>query len=138
MATDLVSALKISAAGMRAQGVRMRVIAENLANSDSLPEAPGDAPYRRKVVTFENALDRVLGINRVRVKNVGVDRSDFQKRYDPGHPAADADGYVLAPNVKGLVEVMDMRQAQRSYEANLSVIEMTRRMLQRTLDVLRT
>lgn len=134
---DLTKTLKISAAGMQAQNARMRTIAENLANADSLAEAPGADPYRRKVLTFKNVLDRTSGVQLVEPNKVIRDKSDFQKRFDPSHPAADADGYVLAPNVNSLIEVMDMRQAQRSYEANLSVIEVAKTMLLRTIDILR-
>lgn len=112
---DLLKTLRISAAGMKAQGTRLRVVAENIANADSLPTQPGENPYRRKVVTFRNELDRKLGIDTVRVDRVEGDRSEFQRRYDPSHPAAGADGYVLAPNVNALVEMMDMREAQRSW-----------------------
>jgi flagellar basal-body rod protein FlgC len=134
---DLTKTLKISAAGMQAQNARMRTIAENLANADSLAEAPGTDPYRRKMLTFKNALDKATGLQLVRPDRVVRDQSDFQKRYDPNHPGADADGYVAAPNVNSLIEVMDMRQAQRSYEANLNVIEVAKTMLLRTIDMLR-
>ena len=134
---DLTKTLKISAAGMQAQNARMRTIAENLANADSLPQEPGADPYRRKVLTFKNALDRATGAQLVHPDRVVRDQSQFQKRYDPNHPSADTDGYVLAPNVNSLIEVMDMRQAQRSYEANLSVIEVAKTMLLRTIDILR-
>jgi flagellar basal-body rod protein FlgC len=134
---DLSKTLKVAAAGMQAQNARMRTIAENLANADSLPETAGADPYRRKMLTFKNALDRATGVELVRADKVIRDKSEFQKRFDPSHPAADADGYVLAPNVNSLVEVMDMRQAQRSYEANLSVIEVAKTMLLRTIDILR-
>jgi flagellar basal-body rod protein FlgC len=134
---DLTKTLKISAAGMQAQNARMRTIAENLANADSLAETPGADPYRRKMLTFKNALDRASGVELVRPDRVVNDKSDFQKRFDPNHPGADADGYVLAPNVNSLIEVMDMRQAQRSYEANLSVIEVAKSMILRTIDMLR-
>lgn len=134
---DLVKSIKISAAGMQAQGTRLRVIAENLANADSLADRPGEQPYRRKLVTFKNVLDRQLQTNRVKIDKFLPDRSEFPKRYEPSHPAADADGYVETPNVKPLVEMMDMREAQRSYEANLSVIEVSKRMLMRTIDLLR-
>ncbi len=134
---DLIKSIKISAAGMQAQGTRLRVISENLANSDSLAERPGEQPYRRKLVTFKNVLDRQLQANRVRIDKFVSDRSQFPKKYEPSHPAADADGYVDLPNVKPLVEMMDMREAQRSYEANLSVIEVSKRMLLRTIDLLR-
>jgi flagellar basal-body rod protein FlgC len=134
---DLSKTLKISAAGMQAQNARMRTIAENLANADSLAETPGADPYRRKMLTFKNILDRSEGVQLVRPDKVIRDNSEFQKRYDPSHPGADADGYVQAPNVNSLIEVMDMRQAQRSYEANLSVIEVAKTMLLRTIDMLR-
>jgi flagellar basal-body rod protein FlgC len=134
---DLSKTLKISAAGMQAQNARMRTIAENLANADSLAEAPGADPYRRKMLTFKNVLDRTTGVELVRPDRVIRDKSDFQKRFDPNHPAADADGYVQAPNVNSLIEVMDMRQAQRGYEANLSVIEVAKTMILRTIDILR-
>ncbi len=135
---DLVKSIRISAAGMKAQGTRIRVISENLANSDSLADRPGELPYQRKLVTFKNVLDRQLQTNRVRVDKFLTDRSEFPKRYQPSHPAADVDGYVDIPNVKPLVEMMDLREAQRSYEATLSVIEVSKRMLMRTIDLLRS
>ena len=134
---DLVKSIKISAAGMQAQGTRLRVISENIANSDSLAERPGEQPYRRKLVTFKNVLDRQLDTNRVKIDKFLPDRGQFPKKYEPSHPAADAAGYVDLPNVKPLVEMMDMREAQRSYEANLSVIKASKRMLMRTIDLLR-
>ncbi len=134
---DLEQTLTIAAAGLAAQGKRVRVIAENIANADSVATAPGGDPYRRKTVTFENALDRAEGIALVRVKRIAGDPAPFVKRYQPGHPAADEQGYVLAPNVDRLVEMMDAREAQRSYEANLQVIEAARAMAARTLDLLR-
>ena len=134
---DLIKSIKISAAGMQAQGTRLRVISENIANSDSLAERPGEEPYRRKLVTFKNVLDRQLQANRVKIGKFLPDRSEFPKKYEPSHPAADAAGYVDLPNVKPLIEMMDMREAQRSYEANLSVIEVSKRMLMRTIDLLR-
>lgn len=135
---DLTKAMTVSASGMRAQGTRLKVIAENIANADSTAETPGDLPYRRKVVTFKNEMDRSQGINTVKVEKVGVDRSDFQRRYDPTHPSADADGYVLLPNVNTIMETMDMREAQRSYEANMAVIDAARTMLSKTVDLIRT
>lgn len=134
---DIAKVLHISAAGMSAQTLRLRTIAENLANADSLGEAPGAAPYARKLVSFKNVLNRSMGGSLVQVDKITKDQSEFQKRFDPQHPAADKDGYVLTPNVNSLVELMDMRQAQRSYEANLSVIEVSKSMLSRTLDMLR-
>ena len=134
---DLDRALRISAAGMAAQSTRLRVVAENLANSDSTGESPGADPYRRKTVTFANRLDRAVGAETVQVRRIGTDPGEFEQVYDPGHPAADANGYVKRPNVDGLTEMMDMREAQRSYSANLSVLEVTRGMLTRTIDALR-
>jgi len=134
---DLMHSLMISAAGMKVQGERLRVVAENLANADSVAEKPGGDPYRRKTITFRNELDRQLGLETVRVDKVGTDRSDFRMKYDPGNPAADEKGYVKLPNVNSLIEMTDMREAQRSYEANLKAIEVARSMLQRTIDLLR-
>jgi len=134
---DLLKTFKISAAGMRAQGTRLRVISENMANADSLPSQPGEDPYRRKVVTFRNELDRRVGLNTVRVDKIRPDKSEFEKQFNPNHPAADAEGYVLVPNVNSLIEMTDMRQAQRSYEANLSVIKASKAMLNATIDILR-
>jgi flagellar basal-body rod protein FlgC len=122
---------------MRVQGERLRVISENIANVDSVSEVPGGDPYRRKTITFQNALDRELGANLVKVKKVGLDPSEFTRKYDPSNPAADKSGYVKLPNVNALIEMNDMREAQRSYEANLKVIEVSRGMLQRTIDLLR-
>jgi len=134
---DLDRALRISAAGMAAQSTRLRVVAENLANRDSTGESPGADPYRRRTVTFSNHMDRELGARTVGVSRVGTAEGEFPTRYEPGHPAADADGYVKTPNVDALVEVMDMREAQRSYSANLSVLETTRAMLTRAIESLR-
>ncbi len=134
---DLIKTIKISAAGMQAQGTRLRVISENIANADSLPVKQGDDPYRRKMVTFKNELDRSLNARKVKIDKIIPAKGEFSKKYDPTHPAADKEGYVLVPNVKSLVEMMDMREAQRSYEANLSVVEVTKGMLMRTIDMLR-
>jgi flagellar basal-body rod protein FlgC len=134
---DLMESLMISAAGMRAQGQRLRVVAENLANADSVAEVAGGDPYRRKTISFKNALDKELGLETVQVSKVGVDPSDFRMKYEPGNPAADAKGYVKLPNVNSLIEMTDMREAQRSYEANLRAIEVARTMLQRTIDLIR-
>jgi len=135
--SDLITSLKISAAGMKVQGTRLRVISENLANVNSLPTEPGKSPYRRKNIFFQNVLNRELGVNLVEVKKIGLDKSEFSRRLDPSHPAADETGYVQTPNVNTLVEVMDMREAQRSYEANLTSIRSARSMLKRTIDLLR-
>jgi flagellar basal-body rod protein FlgC len=137
MAMDLNLAMQVAAAGMKVQGARMRLVAQNLANADTAPAGPGAEPYRRQTITFANALDRELGVELVEVARTGTDRSPFPLRYQPGHPAADADGYVRMPNVNTLVEVMDMREAQRSFEANLNALGLARSMIQRTLDLLR-
>jgi flagellar basal-body rod protein FlgC len=134
---DLDRALRISAAGMAAQSTRLRVVAENLANRDSTGESPGADPYRRRTVSFANRLDRALGVETVGVARVDRAPGEFPTRYEPGHPAADARGYVKTPNVDSLVEVMDMRESQRSYSANLSVLETTRSMITRAIEALR-
>ena len=134
---DIERALALSARGMDVQTARLRTIAENLANQDTTGSAPGVEPYRRKLITFENRIDRALGTETVRVKSIAPDRSELPRRYDPSHPAADAAGYVRTPNVNSFVEIMDMREAQRSYSANLNVMEATRSMLTRTIDLLK-
>ena len=133
----LNQAMQVSVSGLKAQGTRLRVIAENLANANSTASAPGQMPYRRKVVTFQDQMDHATGVNSVAIKKIDVDNSAFQRRYDPGHPSAGADGYVDLPNVNPLVESMDMHEAQRSYEANLNVIEASRSMLSKTIDLLK-
>jgi flagellar basal-body rod protein FlgC len=134
---DLTDSLMISAAGLRVQGQRLRVISENVANADSVSEKPGGDPYRRKTISFKNMLDRDAGLELVTVDKVKTDQSDFGRKYDPNNPAADATGYVKLPNVNALIELTDMREAQRSYEANLKVIEVARGMLSKTIDLLR-
>lgn len=134
---DIDKALRISARGMEAQTTRLRIIAENLANQETTAGAPGGNPYRRKTITFENQMDRASGTDLVRVKKVGVDQSPFPQRYDPSHPAADAQGYVRTPNVNSFVEVMDMREAQRSYTANLQVMQISRGILTRAIELLK-
>ncbi|MEO8756485.1 MAG: flagellar basal body rod protein FlgC [Devosia sp.] len=135
--TDFLSSLKIAATGLHAQNARMRVIAENLANADSAGKTPTDQPYRRRIPTFQAVMDADAGGQVVQVGKIAEDMSDFQERYEPGHPAADAHGYVKYPNVDPLVEAMDMREAQRTYEANLNVVTVTRQMMGRTLDILK-
>ncbi len=134
---DISRALDISSAGMDAQTSRLRVIAENLANEDTTGSTPGADPYRRKTVTFAETLDPALGTPTVSVKKIGTDMSDFTLKYDPSHPAANAQGYVKMPNVNSFVELMDMREAERSYSANLNVMQVTRSMLTRTIDLLK-
>jgi flagellar basal-body rod protein FlgC len=134
---DFLKSIAIAASGLRAQAGRMRVISENIANADSTAPRAGADPYRRKVPTFRAEVDRALEAKMVAMGRVRSDPSEFRTRYEPGHPAADANGYVKYPNVNSLVEMTDMREAQRSYEANLNVIGATRRMIQRTIDILR-
>lgn len=134
---DIQKAQQVALSGMKAQTQRLRVISENLANADSLAQTPDGKPYQRKVVSFKQELDRANSLNRVKVDKVRNDQSEFQRRFDPNHPAADKDGYVLAPNVNPLIEMMDMREAQRSYEANLSVISSSKNLLSRTIEMLR-
>jgi flagellar basal-body rod protein FlgC len=134
---DLTTTLEIAASGMRAQGTRIRVVSENLANASSTAETPDGLPYRRQVVTFRNVFDRALGANTVDVAQIANDPSEFTRRYEPHHPSADEAGYVMYPNVNSLIEMMDLREAQRTYEANLGVLETSRSMLVSTIDVLR-
>ncbi len=134
---DLNKALTISAAGMDAQTLRLRVIAENLANQDTTGSSAGADPYRRKTVSFENRMDRAAGVETVRIRQVGRDKTEFQLRHDPANPAADARGYVRLPNVNSFVEMMDMREAERTYSANLAVLQTTRGMLTRTIEMLK-
>lgn len=129
------SAMAVAATALKAQQSRMRVIAENIANAESTANVAGGQPYRRQVPVFQaRSVDGATG---VALAEVRPDQRDFRKEYDPAHPAADADGYVLRPNVDTLVEAMDMREAQRAYEANLNVIETARSMDSRTLDILK-
>jgi len=134
---DLHTALTISARGMTAQTARLRVIAENLANQDTTGTSPQTGPYRRKTITFTNEMDRSLGAETVRVKKIGRDQGELPLRFDPSHPAADEKGYVRVPNVSSFVEMMDMKEAERSYSANLNVMQVSRGMLSRTIDMLK-
>ena len=134
---DFLKSIAIAASGLRAQAGRIRVISENVANADSTAQRPGADPYRRRIPTFRAEVDRALEAKVVAMGPVRADPSDFRTRYEPGHPAADANGYVKYPNVNSVVEMTDMREAQRSYEANLNVVGATRRMIQRTIDILR-
>src|SRR5687768_17838441 len=129
------AAQAIAASALRAQQARMRIIAENLANANSTSKTPGGDPYRRQAPVFEPA--KVAGGQGVRMSRVEPDQTDFRTEYEPGHPSADDKGYVKLPNVNSLVEAMDMREAQRAYEANLNVIETARSMEMRTLDLLK-
>ena len=134
---DFLKSLGIAASGLKAQSGRMRIIAENIANADSAAPTAGGDPYRRKVPSFTSRFDRELGANLVEAGRVRRDPTPFRTKYDPGNPAADARGEVRMPNVNGLIENMDMREAQRSYEANLNMVTATRRMVAKTLDILK-
>jgi flagellar basal-body rod protein FlgC len=135
---DLLKSIAIAASGLRAQSGRMQVISENIANADSTPSQAGGDPYRRQIVTFQSEMDRTLGARVVKLGSTATDSSDFQIKNQPGHPAADANGNVKYPNVNPLIEMSDLRDAQRSYSANLNVINATRAMIQRTLDILKS
>jgi flagellar basal-body rod protein FlgC len=134
---DFVKSMAIAASGLRAQAGRMRIISENIANADSTPQTPDASPYRRKLLSFTSEMDRALDAQTVGVGRTRTDPSEFRLKYEPGHPAADQNGNVKYPNVNPLVEMTDMREAQRSYEANVNVIGATRRMIQRTIDILK-
>ncbi len=138
MIDPLDASIKIAGSGLEAQSTRLRVVSENMANSQSTGRVPGSNPYRRKTVTFENELDRTTGTNLVKVRDVGVDRTAFRSEYEPGNPAADKQGMVKMPNVNILMEMADMREANRSYEANLQVVKETRDLYSMTLDLLKS
>ena len=137
MLDPLNSALRISAAGLEAQSQRLRVVTENLANAQSTGKTPGADPYTRKVVTFESELDETTGADLVKVGSIERHRSPYRLEHNPGHPAADQNGYVKMPNVDVLAEVADMHEANRSYEANVQVIKQARDMINMTIDMLR-
>ncbi|MCI5049085.1 MAG: flagellar basal body rod protein FlgC [Rickettsiales bacterium] len=136
-ASDLIKSMHIAASGMRAQSDRLRIVSQNIANAESVGTRPGEAPYRRKVLTFKNTVDRELEAELVRVGKYGYDDTPFKLRYDPNHPAADDNGYVKLPNVNTMIEMMDMREARRGYEANLNVIEVSKGMIMQTINMLR-
>ena len=134
---DFSTSMAVTAAGMRVQSERMKVISENIANADSTSPTPGADPYRRKVPTVTSKFDRELGASLVQTGKTVADKSEFRSQYDPGNPNADKQGYVKLPNVDPLIEIMDMREAQRSYEADLTVMDASKTMLARTVDLLR-
>jgi flagellar basal-body rod protein FlgC len=135
---DFLKSIAIAASGLRAQAGRMRIIAENIANAESTASGRGGDPYRRRIPTFSSEMDRALDARIVTLGRVRTDPSDFRVKHEPGHPSADANGNVKYPNVNALVEMTDMREAQRSYEANVNVIGASRRMIQRTLEILKS
>src|SRR5689334_17491968 len=134
---DFLKTIAIAASGLRAQSGRLRVLSENIANADSTAPSPGADPFRRRIPTFRSSFDRALDARVVALGKIKTDSSQFRVKYEPGHPSADANGNVKYPNVNPLIEMSDMRDAQRSYEANVNVIGVTRRMIQRTLDILK-
>ncbi|MDX2145864.1 MAG: flagellar basal body rod protein FlgC [Rhodospirillaceae bacterium] len=134
---DLGISSKVASSGMKAQATRLRIISENLANADSTSEIPGREPYRRKLITFREALDKSIDADTVKVKKIFNDQSPLKSKYDPTHPGANDEGYIQIPNVNPLVELMDMREAQRAYEANLNVISTSRSMVAKTLELLK-
>jgi flagellar basal-body rod protein FlgC len=133
---DFSKSMAVAASGMRAQTDRMKTIAENIANASSTSPVKGADPYRRKIATIKPDFDRELDATLVAAGKPITDKSDFRSQYDPGNPNADKQGYVKLPNVDSLVEIMDMREAQRSYEADLSVMESTKEMLAKTVSLL--
>jgi flagellar basal-body rod protein FlgC len=137
MAGDLMISADIAASGMKAQAERLKVISQNMANADSVSATPGGEPYRRQVVSFENYVDPSNGAQKVRVDKVVEDMSPFEQKYDPNHPGANAQGYVSLPNVNPLVEMMDMKEAQRVYDANLNMLKTAREMNSSVLDILK-
>lgn len=137
MAADLTASLRVSASGMDVQTARLRVIAENLANQNTTGPGPGAEAYRRRTISFQNRLDKAAGVETVRVKKVGRDQTEQPLRYEPANPAANKDGYVKMPNVNSFIELMDMRDAEHAYSANLNVASTTRTMLNRTIELLK-
>jgi flagellar basal-body rod protein FlgC len=135
---DFLKSMAIAASGLRAQAGRMRIISENIANADSTAPTAGGDPYRRKIVTFRSEMDRAVDAQVVALGRVKTDPSDFRVKHEPGHPSADANGNVRYPNVNSLIEMTDLREAQRSYEANINVISASRRMIQRTIEILKS
>ncbi|CAK7259264.1 MULTISPECIES: flagellar basal body rod protein FlgC [unclassified Shinella] len=133
----LIASMKVAASGLEAQSTRIRIVSENLANARSTGDTPGADPFRRKTVTFAAELDRVSGASLVEVERLGFDEGEFATEYDPGNPAANAEGIVKMPNVNMLVEMADMREANRSYEANLQSIKQSRDLISATIDLLR-
>ncbi len=137
MSGNLTVSADVAASGMRVQAERLKVIAQNMANADSVSTTPGGEPYRRQVVSFQNYIDQKTGAQMVRVDKVVKDDSPFEKKYAPNHPAADAQGYISLPNVNPLIEMMDMKEAQRAYDANLNMVKTAREMNSSVLDILK-
>ncbi|PVE22502.1 flagellar basal body rod protein FlgC [Microvirga sp. KLBC 81] len=137
MFDPLIASTKLSSSGLEAQSARLRVISENVANAQSTGRTPGSDPYTRKTVTFRSELDRALGASSVSVKEIGTDDAPYPVEYDPGNPAADENGMVKKPNVNMLIEMADMREANRSYQANLQMMKQARALISATIDLMR-
>ncbi len=135
--TDLTNSLYIASSGMAAQSERLKIIAQNIANADNVGQKPGDEPYRRKIISFKNVMDKQLGVPRLQVSKIGVDSSDLRAKYDPNHPAANNEGYIFLPNVNTMIESGDLKEAERTYAANVNVVEVTKSMLQNTIGLLK-
>ncbi len=137
MIDPLDASLRIAGSGLEAQSARLRIVSENLANAQSTGASPGADPYARKTITFASEMDRASGVELVRVQGFGVDKAPFRVEQDPGNPAADSKGFVKLPNVNMIMEMADMREANRSYEANLQIVSQTRALSSMTIDLLR-
>ncbi|MFI4994183.1 MAG: flagellar basal body rod protein FlgC [Hyphomicrobiales bacterium] len=138
MIDPLQASMSVAGSGLEVQSTRMRVVSENMANAQSTGSTPGAAPYSRKTITFEGEMNRALGAQLVHVKTIGTDQTPFRLEHDPGNPAADQNGFVKLPNVNLLVEMADMREANRSYEANLQIVKQTRDLYSMTIDLLKS
>lgn len=134
--SNILDAMQMSSAGMKVQGDRLRVISQNIANADTAANTPNSTPYQRKTVIFKNEMDRASGVEKVQVERVVEDKGEFKLKYQPSHPGADENGYIRVPNINTLIETMDMREAQRSYEANLGMVQISKGMLGKTIDLL--
>lgn len=135
---DFSDIIGTSASGMHSQARRLQIASENLANAETTGSTPGSDPYRRKIITFKEELDRITGASNVSVKKISHDKSDFRMHFDPNHPAANAQGYVKLPNVNPLIEIMDAHDAQHAYEANLNTMQITRAMLTRAINMMKS
>ena len=133
----LTTALKVAGSGLHAESMRLRVVSENIANANSTGETPGADPYARKTITFQTSVDRLTQAALIGVDRIGADDAAFEQVFDPAHPAADAEGYVKMPNVNAIVEMADMREANRSYQANLQVLKQARELITMTIDLMK-
>jgi len=137
MSDALAASIRIAASGLSAQSMRLQIVSENLANAHATASRPGGEPYARKTISFETVLDDAVGSGELRVGAIGRDHAPFRTELDPGHPAADERGYVKLPNVNPLIELADMREANRSYQTNLQVVRQARDLISMTIDLLK-